>query len=240
MRAAAIDERHVRAPRAAEPGAEPGRELEASCPASHHDDARAHQSSRFTSLPPRNRLDQRLLHLSHSSRAMAGSMSSYLNLLSGLSTARLEGTRLRALMISWPSAERMKSAKRSAACGCGARRATPTELGCPNAGCSGFHSIGAPLSFRRAIPCTCASTATAISPAATSSAMSVWPLRMLGFIAASFLKYASPLASPMLFATAANQATSAASFPTPPALFGCRRHRYASGNSRGACELCSQ
>src|SRR5258708_13963416 len=127
MRGAAMEGRQVGGPGAGEPVAEPGREVEGSCPASHHDDARAHQSSRFTSLPPRNRLDQRLLHLSHSSRAMAGSMSSYLNLLSGLSTARLEGTRLRALMISWPSAERMKPAKRSAACGCRAGRATPTE-----------------------------------------------------------------------------------------------------------------
>src|SRR5689334_1268404 len=88
-----------------------------------------HQSDLCTAAPPRNSPDQMRDHLSHSSSAMAGSMRRYWNLLRGLSTARLAGTRLCALMISWPSRDRTKSASSRAASGCGARAATPMQLG---------------------------------------------------------------------------------------------------------------
>src|SRR5258708_5461946 len=223
VRTAAIDERDVRACAPAVAIAQPRGELEAARAAAHDDEARRHQSAFFASLPPRKRDDQRALHLSHSSSAIAGSMRRYWNLLSGLSTERLEGTRLCALMISWPWRESMKSARRRAASACGARRATPTELGCPYAGCSGFQSIGAPLSFSLAMPWTCVSSAISISPAATISAISVWPLRIEGFIAASLRKYDTPGVSPIDFTTDANQATSSASSASLPFQRGCSR-----------------
>src|SRR5690349_17621798 len=134
VRAAAIDERHVGAALLAERVAQARGELEPAGAAAHHDD------------PLRHGWPKSFVHSavqrSHSSSMIAGSTRPYSNWLSGLFTARLAGTRLRSSMILWPSRERMKSAKRRAAYGCGASRARPMELGCPNAGCSGFHSIG--------------------------------------------------------------------------------------------------
>src|SRR6266704_2651846 len=83
-------------------------------------DGRVHQSPSFTARPPRKRLEKSLSHLSPSSSASSGSTISYLNLLSGLSTSLLVGTRFPAFRISWPSFESTNSVKSSAACGCGA------------------------------------------------------------------------------------------------------------------------
>src|SRR5207247_7342948 len=74
-------------------------------------------SSRSTGLPPRNRFDQSLSHLSPSLSAIAGSMISCGNLLSGVSTAKLEGTRFTALKNSCPSRKRRITDKSSAAGG---------------------------------------------------------------------------------------------------------------------------
>src|SRR2546428_358000 len=83
-------------------------------------DARVHQSPSFTALPPRKRSEKSLSHFSPSSSASTGSTISYLNLLSGLSTSLLVGTRFPPFRISCPSFESTNSVKRSAACGCGA------------------------------------------------------------------------------------------------------------------------
>src|SRR5712691_3457884 len=83
-------------------------------------DGRVHHSPSFTARPPRKRFEKSLSHLSPSSSASSGSTISYLNLLSGLSTSLLVGTRFPLFRISWPSFESTNSAKRSAACGCGA------------------------------------------------------------------------------------------------------------------------
>ena len=117
----------------------------------------------------------------------------------------------------------MNSASRRAASACGARRATATELGCPYAGCSGFQSTGAPFSLSLAMPWTWESSAISISPAATISAISVCPLRIDGFIAASRRKYEMPGVSPIDFTTDANQATSSASSASLPFQRGCSR-----------------
>src|SRR5258708_15684897 len=83
-------------------------------------DARVHQSPSFTAGPPRKRLEKSPSHLSPSSSASTGSTISYLNLLSGLSTSLLVGTRFPLFRISWPSFESTNSVKSRAACGCGA------------------------------------------------------------------------------------------------------------------------
>src|SRR5204863_6993094 len=83
-------------------------------------DARLHQSPSFTARPPRKMFEKSPSHLSPSSSASSGSTISYLNLLSGLSTRRLVGTRFPLFRISWPSFESTNSVKRRAACGCGA------------------------------------------------------------------------------------------------------------------------
>ena len=59
-------------------------------------------------------------------------------------------------------------------------------------------------------------TSIGISPEATSWAARMWPLRICGFIAASFLKNASPRSSPMLFTSAANHRTSVDSIARRP------------------------
>src|SRR5258706_8240176 len=87
-----------------------------------------HYSSRSTGLPPRNRFDQSLSHFSPSSSAIAGSMISWGNLLSGVSTARLEGTRLTALKNSCPSRDSRNSVNSSAAYGRRESFARPTAL----------------------------------------------------------------------------------------------------------------
>src|SRR6266852_6056493 len=129
-----------------------------------------HYSSRSTGLPPRKRFDQSLSHLSPSSSASAGSMISCGNLFSGVSTAKLEGTRLTALKNSCPSRESRNSVKSSAACGRRESLARPMALACPNAGASGFQSTGAPAFFSVSILLLYAVTSSGISPEATSCA----------------------------------------------------------------------
>src|SRR6266705_1107217 len=73
-------------------------------------DARVHHSPSFTARPPRKRFEKSPSHLSPSSSASSGSTISYLNLLSGLSTSLLVGTRFPAFRISWPSFESTNSA----------------------------------------------------------------------------------------------------------------------------------
>src|SRR5712692_1720491 len=97
-------------------------------------DARVHQSPSFTASPPRKRFEKSLSHLSPSSSASIGSMISYLNLLSGLSTSLLVGTRFPLFRISCPSFESTNSVRSSAACGCGAYFDTPIAAAWPNAG----------------------------------------------------------------------------------------------------------
>ena len=69
------------------------------------------------------------------------------NLLSGVSTARLDGTRFTLLKNSWPSRDSRNSVKRSAACGRRECFATPIALAWPKAGASAFQSTGAPALF---------------------------------------------------------------------------------------------
>src|SRR5438477_141908 len=78
-------------------------------------DGRLHQSPSFTARPPRKRFEKSASHLSPSSSASTGSTISYLNLLSGLSTSRLVGTRFPLFRISWPSFESTNSVNSSAA-----------------------------------------------------------------------------------------------------------------------------
>ena len=61
-----------------------------------------------------------------------------LNFWNELSTVRLTGTRLAALMMRWPSGDSTKSAKSSAACGCGACFARAMPSARPNAGGKGL------------------------------------------------------------------------------------------------------
>ena len=61
------------------------------------------------------------------------------------------------------------------------------------------------------------------SPEATSCAVWMWPWRISGFVAASFLKKAMPFSSPIALATAANQSTSVPSIVILPLQRGCSR-----------------
>jgi hypothetical protein len=72
-----------------------------------------------------------------------------------------------------------------------------------------------------------------ISPAATSSAINVWPVRTEGFCAASLRKNAMPFSSPIALATAANHGTSASSTAKRPAHFGSSSSSYVPGASDG-------
>src|SRR5206468_1566330 len=108
-----------------------------------------HSASFWIFSPLRKRSDQSFSQRSASSSVITGSIISKGNLLRCVSTARLEGTRLRSFRIVWPSRESMKSAKRSAACGCGARRATPIAFGRPKVGLSAFQRMGAPFTTSR-------------------------------------------------------------------------------------------
>src|SRR5205807_8803569 len=110
---------------------------------------RPHSDSFRIFSPLRKRSDQSFSQRSASSSVITGSIISKGNLLRWVSTARLEGTRLRSFRIVWPSRESMKSAKRSAACGCGARRATPIAFGRPKVGLSAFQRMGAPFTTSR-------------------------------------------------------------------------------------------
>src|SRR5712691_9177326 len=97
--------------------------------------------------PFRKSACQRLSQVSHSSTTGASSTMRKLRWSNELSTLRFTGTRLAAMMKRWPSGDSTKSTNRSAACGCGACFATPMPSARPNAGGSGFQSIGAPRSF---------------------------------------------------------------------------------------------
>src|SRR5258708_34214528 len=97
-------------------------------------DARVHQSPSFTARPPRKRLEKSPSHLSPSSSASTGSTISYLNLLGGLSTSLLVGTRFPLFSISWPSFESTNSVKTRPAYVCGAYAAKPTAAARPDAG----------------------------------------------------------------------------------------------------------
>src|SRR5204863_21898 len=110
---------------------------------------RPHSDSFRIFSPLRKRSDQSFSQRSASSSVITGSIISKGNLLRCVSTARLEGTRLRSFRIVWPSRESMKSAKSSAAFGCGARRATPIAFGRPNVGLSAFQRMGAPFTTSR-------------------------------------------------------------------------------------------
>src|SRR5436190_15613035 len=137
-------------------------------------------SSFSTGLPPRKRFDQSLSHLSPSSSAIAGSMISCGNWLSGVSTWGLEGTRFTALKNSCPSRDSRNSVKRSAACGRRESLASLIALAWAKAGMSGFQSTGAPAFFSVSILLLYASTKRGISPDATSCAARMWPLRIVG------------------------------------------------------------
>src|SRR4029079_2061150 len=109
-----------------------------------------HHSASFLSFwPLRKSSDQIFSQRSFSSSVMTGSIIWNANLLSWVSTERLEGTRFRSLMIVWPSFDSMKSANANAAYGCGARLQTPTALGRPKVGVIAFHLTGAPLTASR-------------------------------------------------------------------------------------------
>src|SRR5712691_2477678 len=97
--------------------------------------------------PFRKSVCQRFSHASHSSTTGARSTMRKSRWLNELSTLRFTGTRLAAMMKRWPSGDSTKSTKSSAACGCGACFATPMPSARPNAGGSGFQSMGAPRSF---------------------------------------------------------------------------------------------
>src|SRR5439155_22277574 len=84
-------------------------------------------------------------HLSLSSSATAGSTSVKRRTASGDRTVAFVGTYSMATSNSCASVESMKSWKRSAAFGCGARRAMPTPLMRATAGSSANQSIAAPL-----------------------------------------------------------------------------------------------
>src|SRR5207253_9979970 len=73
------------------------------------------------------------------------SLHDALPILSSLFTRVLAGTRPIDSNRRWPSGESTKSAKSTAAFGCGALRATPMPCGRAATGCTGTKSIGAPL-----------------------------------------------------------------------------------------------
>ena len=85
-----------------------------------------------------------LSHLALSSSSTAGSIITESNWSSAVATLRLAGGRPSELKSPWPSGERTKSAKSSAACGCGARFAKPMPSGYAITGFTATQSIGAP------------------------------------------------------------------------------------------------